>query len=224
MTVGRILVNDKYKGSGFALATPHSEYTRVVLTANHVVGNQEASSLQFVTQIGRKISVERVERDDDLDIAVLHLGEDVTEGLVVGQAIEGAAWQVETQPLSKDPKLTGTVTSTHRQFVKSQGRPVIYVVQLQVDQSLGEYKGYSGSPVALQSASGAVIGVLVEQLPSRFPGPSGQPRPATNVLYAIPIQDVLNRFGLTYKLIEPPIQARVPFMVEDLPADYVARL
>ena len=41
MTVGRILVNDKDKGSGFALATPHSRTTRVVLTAKHVVGNQE---------------------------------------------------------------------------------------------------------------------------------------------------------------------------------------
>ena len=223
MTVGRILVNDKDKGSGFALATPHSEYTRVVITANHVVGNQEASSLHFVSQVGRKISVERVERDDDLDIAVLRLGEDMSEGLVVGQAIEGAAWQVETQPLGNDPKLTGTVTATHRQFVKGQGRPAMYVVQLQVDQNLDEYKGYSGSPVALKLPSGAVIGVLVEQLLSRLSGPIGQPRPATNVLYAIPIQDVLNRFGLTYKLIEPPIQARVPFMVEDLPPDYVHR-
>ncbi len=169
-------------------------------------GNQEASSLQFVTQVGRKISVEHVEWDGDLDIAVLHLGEDVPEGLVVGRAIEGAVWQVETQPLGNDPKLTGTVTATQRQFVKGKGRPAIYVVQLQVDQNLGEYKGYSGSPVALQSASGAVIGVLVEQLLSRLSGPIGQPRSATNVLYAIPIQDVLNRFGIAYKLIEPPIQ------------------
>jgi len=224
MTVGRILVNDNDKGSGFALASPHSEYTRIALTANHVVRGQEASSFQFVTQAGQKISVERVERDKDLDVAVLHLGEDVAEGLAVGRAVKGAAWQVEAQPLGNDPKLTGTVTDTHRQFVKGQGHPAMYVVQLQVDQILNEYKGYSGSPVALQSASGAVIGVLIQQLPSRFPGPIGQPRPATNVLYAIPIQDVLNRFGLTYKRIEPHIQTRVPFMVEDLPLDYVPRL
>src|SRR6266496_5368100 len=99
MTVGRILVNDIDKGSGFALASPNSGFTRVALTANHVVRNQEASSLQFITQAGRRIPVERVEKDDDLDVAVLHLSEDVPEGLAVGRAIEGAAWQVETQPL-----------------------------------------------------------------------------------------------------------------------------
>src|SRR6266702_2225698 len=106
MTVGRILATDIDKGSGFALATPHSRTTRVVLTAQHVVGDQEPSSLQFLTEDKRRIPVERVEGDDDLDIAVLHLGEDVAEGLAVSRAVEGAAWQVETQPLGNDPKLT----------------------------------------------------------------------------------------------------------------------
>jgi WD40 repeat protein len=201
MTLGRILVNGKDKGSGFALAPPDSELTRIVLTANHVVGSQEPSCLEFfVPQKNRKIPVERVERDDDLDVAVLHLSEDLSEGLVVDKASEGMTWQVETQPLGNDPMLTGTVTVTRRRFVKSQGRHDIYVLQLQVNQNLDEYKGYSGSPVVLKSPSGAVIGVLVEQILSRLSRQIGQPRPATNVLYAIVIQDVLERFSLTAAL------------------------
>src|SRR2546425_2857242 len=116
MTVGRIWVNGKDKGSGFALATPHSRTTRVVLTANHVVCNQGAPSFQFVTQAGRRLPVERVERDEDLDVAVLHLSEDVAEGLAVGRAVDGATWQVETQPRGNDPKLTGTISAMRRRF------------------------------------------------------------------------------------------------------------
>src|ERR1700692_1851795 len=110
MTIGRILANNIDQGSGFALATPHSSTTRVALTAKHVVGDQKPSSLQFVTQDGRKIPIERVEQDKDLDVAVMHLGEDVAEGLTVGCGVDGAIWQVEAQPYPNDPKLDGTIT------------------------------------------------------------------------------------------------------------------
>ena len=207
MTVGRILGNDKDMGSAFALATPNSGSTRVVLTANHVVGKHEAASLQFVTQAGRRIPVERVERDDDLDVAVLHLSEDVVEGLAVGRAVEGGSWQVESQPRDNDPKLTGTISATRRRLVTQSGHE-IYVLQFQVDQILNDYKGYSGSPVVLKLPTEAVIGVLIEQLRSRLSVPTGQPKPATNVLYAIPIQDVLDRFDLPY----------VPYVLPDSPS------
>ena len=135
-------------------------------------------------------------------------------GASSGPSCRGGSWQVETQPRGNDPKLTGTINATHGQFVNSQGHE-IYVLQLQVDQNLDDYKGYSGSPVALKLPTGAVIGVLIEQLRSRLSGRLVNPRPATNVLYAIPIQDVLDRFGLTYELIEPLIH--VPFMCEICP-------
>ena len=199
MTVGRIWTNEIDKGSGFALATPHSRATRVVLTAKHVVGNHEPSSLQFVTEDMRRIPVESVKQNNDLDIAVLHLSEDVADGLVVGCAVEGGSWQVKTQPRPNDPTLYGTITDTHRRFLKQDGNQEIYVLQLYEMQNLGDYKGYSGSPVVLKSPTDAVIGVLIEQLRSRLSVPTGQPRPATNVLYAIPIQDVLDRFDLSWK-------------------------
>ena len=219
MTVGRILENDIDKGSGFALATSPSRTTRVVLTAKHVVGNQEPSSLQFFTEDKRRIPVERVEWDNDLDVAILHLSEDVAKGLVVGRAVEGGSWQVETQPRPNDPKLYGTITDTHRRFIKRDGGHEIYVLQLYEKQNLGDYKGYSGSPVVLKSPTDVVIGVLIEQLRSRLSVPPSQPKPATNVLYAIPIQDVLDRFSIT------AVSAALtpPSLAADLPASFVPR-
>src|SRR5215469_15084627 len=195
MTTGRILGNNQDRGSGFALATSHSRSTRVVLTASHVVDIQEASSIQFATRSGRRIPVEHVIRADDLDIAVLYLGEDVAGGLAKGQAVEGAGWKVETQPLGNDPMLKGVIDATRWRVVKKSGNEM-YVLQLRVNEHLGDYKGYSGSPVMLDSPSGGVIGVLIEQLLSRLSGTIGQSKPATNVLYAIPIQDILDRFDL----------------------------
>lgn len=185
------------------LATPCAETSRLALTAKHVVGNHEAASLQFVTRSDQRIPVASVQWDDDLDVAVLHLGEDVPGGLTVGHAAVDAAWRVQTQPLSNDPELTGIVQVTHRPFRKSQGQHDIAVLQLLVTQELDQYRGYSGSPVVLASSPGQAIGILVEQVLSRLSatGP-GQPGRATNVLYAIPLLDVLERFAIAHELVE----------------------
>jgi hypothetical protein len=195
MTIGRILGNKKDMGSGFALATSHSGFTRVVLTANHVVDNQEASALQFATLSGARMPVECVVRDEELDIAVLYLGEDVPGGLAKSQAVEEAGWKVLNQPRGNDPMLKGTIDATRWQVVSRSGNR-IYVLQLKVYDQLGDYKGYSGSAVMLDSPAGGVIGILIGQLLSRLSGAIDQPKPATNVLYALPIQDVLDRFDL----------------------------
>src|SRR5581483_4691787 len=74
-----------------------------------------------------------------------------------------ANWQVETQPSPNDPMLEGTITATNRRFKKQDGEHEIDALQLYVKQTLGDYRGYSGSPVVLPSPSGAVIGILDEQ-------------------------------------------------------------
>ncbi len=209
MTLGRILVNDEDEGSGFALATMLGEPSRVALTAYHVIRDAEASSLRFVTEAGRTVTVKCVERDEDLDVAVLHLGEDVPEGLAVGHAVKGANWEVKTGPLPNDPQLNGTIDALRRRITNDRGN-VVEVMQLQEKHLLDEYEGYSGSPVELESPPGAVIGVLSEQVRSRFSDYTlGSPR-ASNVLYAIPMEDVLERFRLTAAPAEPPAEVCPP--------------
>jgi hypothetical protein len=203
MVVGRILADAKDRGSGFALAP------RVAVTANHVVRGRAAGSLHLALGDGRSVPVDRVEGDETLDVAVLHLGEEVPEVLAVGRAVAGADWRVEAQPRGNDPLLTGTIDTLRRRFINAEGHET-EVMQLRVDQQVGDYEGYSGGAVMLQSPRGAVIGVLVEQLRWRLATPIGQPRPAANILYAIPIQHVLDRFGLAAVSVARPVRFSAP--------------
>jgi hypothetical protein len=195
MTVGRILGNGKDLGSGFALATAPSGFTRVIVTAKHVVDGQAATALQFALAIGATIPVERVVPDETLDIAILYAGEDVAGGLATSEAVDEARWKVLAQPRGNDPMLKGTIDAA-RWRVSTRAGKEIAVLQLKVHEQLDDYKGYSGSAVILDAPSGGVIGVLIEQLLSRLTGTLGQAQAATNVLYAIPIQDILVRFEL----------------------------
>src|SRR4249920_311457 len=111
MVVGRVLVDGRDGGSGFAL-TP-----RLAVTANHVVGGYKAESLQFTTADERPVQVSRVESDEQLDVAVLRLAKPVPGDLAVGQVVSGAGWEVEARPRGNDPLLTGIVDSTRRRLV-----------------------------------------------------------------------------------------------------------
>ena len=94
-------------------------------------------------------------------------------------------------------------------------------MQLLVDQhELGDFAGYSGSAVTLKSAPNAVVGVLIEQVPSRLRTLPDQPNPASNVLYAIPIQNVLERFGITAESVVPMSGSWLP----NLPRHQVNRV
>ena len=91
------------------------------------------------------------------------------------------------------------------------------MVQLEVGEQLGDYGGYSGSAV-LDSLGRAVLALLVEQKPLRTPVALGERPAASNVLYAVPIGDVITANGL-------PVRASRPlrFDVGLLPPGMVAR-
>ncbi|MDD7942873.1 HEAT repeat domain-containing protein [Actinomycetospora lutea] len=203
VTVGRVLVGGKDEGAGFVLAAPTGGRGRVALTAAHVVGSSNKSSTRFVTADGRTVPIEHVEAVKELDVAALHLGDDV-EGFSVARAQDRLAWRVEARPGPNDPRLTGTVTDPRRPFSKPDA-PNVSVVQLEVDQVVHNYKGYSGSPVELvpsdlttvESTTPPVIGVLIEHFPVRSaPSPGQRHPPASNVLYAVPIEAALDRLNL----------------------------
>ena len=84
---------------------------------------------------------------------------------------------------------------------KADGQRV-EVVQLEVDEQLGEFGGYSGSAV-LDSLGRAVLALLVEQKPLRTAVALGERRAASNVLYAVPIGDVITAFGLSVRTSRP---------------------
>src|SRR5262249_6763246 len=119
--------------------------------------------------------------------------------LPTGLAVPGAMWRVETRPGRRDPALTGTVTDPHRPL-ENAGRHETTLVQLLVDQQLGSYRGYSGSPVIAPPAGGLpgrVLGVLVEQGLWRATSEPGAEPQAANVLYAAHIDRIREEFALT---------------------------
>jgi hypothetical protein len=205
--LGRIQAGRRDLGSGFALAP------RLVVTAHHVVRGRSAEQLSFAPVTGDPVRVGTVSADERTDIAVLELVEDALVTLAVGQAFGDAAWTVGSRPQGNDPRLSGTVTDVRRVIVNSRGHQVV-VLQLHVHEALGDYSGYSGSPVQLRP-TGAVVGVLVEQVHLRLrPGPSGD-RTASSVLYAVPIDHVLEKVDLqshriSFAPVRPPESGPYP--------------
>jgi hypothetical protein len=99
--------------------------------------------------------------------------------------------------------LHGTVTTARMTIQNARGQPV-EVVQLQVDEQLGDFGGYSGSAV-LDAGGRAVVALLVEQKPLRTPVAPGERRAASNVLYAVPIGDVVTANDLSVQAPTPRI-------------------
>jgi len=176
-------------GSGFALAEG------VVVTANHVVRDQPAIDVLVQTPAGIELPVAVVTGDPVIDVAVLRLPSAPPSSWQTGRAGLGVRWTVTSRPRGNDPQLTGSVAALDRLIVNKGGHEVV-VLQLTVDQPLEEFKGYSGSAVRLESAATTILGVLCEQVRSRLVSGRSEKRPATNVLYAVPMTCVAQRFGL----------------------------
>ncbi|MEV0196887.1 trypsin-like peptidase domain-containing protein [Nonomuraea sp. NPDC050691] len=200
--VGRILVDGRPRGCGFTIGP------RVAATAHHVVRGRDGqpvdASLIRLVLPRESLEVARVEVDPALDVAVLHLRDEAGLWLRPGPAELNSRWQVSTQPHPNDPLLDGRVAAVRRLFVNAKGFQ-LEAHQLLVDTEADDYEGYSGSPV--ESPAGVVIGVLIEQVRSRLRSSATDARRALPLLYATPIQDVIERFGLE--------TGRVP---EELPA------
>ena len=193
--LGRVLVEGNDRGAGFALGP------RLVVTAHHVVRNCENQPVVYVPAGGKAIEVERLQPDSSHDAAILWLARDV-EFSPACTAVRGAGWRVESPPPGgNDPPLHGTVTTARVAIQNANGQPV-EVVQLEVGEQLGDFGGYSGSAV-LDSLGRAVLALLVEQKPLRTPAALGERRAASNVLYAMPIGDVITALGLPVRAARP---------------------
>ncbi|MEJ3744336.1 tetratricopeptide repeat protein [Actinomycetes bacterium KLBMP 9797] len=171
---------------------------RLALTADHVVRTAAPADVALETPTGTA-TVRGVDRDGSLDVALLHLAEAApatAPTIRVAAPAAGTQWTVTTRPAPGDPRLTGVVTAVDQVIENSRGTTVT-VLQLRVDQTLEDYSGYSGSAVRSGTAPQSVVGVLVEQVRSRLRRGDGQPRPASNVLYAVPATVVFDRFDLT---------------------------
>src|SRR5258708_7139331 len=185
--LGRI--TDKHRndlGSGFTVGA------RVALTAAHVISARGARSILFVTPDDKSVRVARIELAEDWDLAVLHLGTKVADPLTLGKAVDNEHWRVEDNPSLSCGAVTGSITSSRREIISNE-KHRITVVQLLVEQILGTYAGYSGSPVVRESSRGTAVGMLIEEKKMRL---SARQNEASNVLFALALDGVIERFGL----------------------------
>jgi tetratricopeptide (TPR) repeat protein len=196
LVAGRIRERGLDRGSAFPIAP------RLVVTANHCIRGCDLAALRFAVD-GREIVVEDVEQDESLDVALLRLVADAPSPLTLGECKVGAGWRVESQPRENDPMLSGTINADRWRITNRRGH-VVEAIQMQVDQELDSHEGYSGSPVTSPPGTAVVVGVLVEQLPSRARLPPGELALSANVLYAVSIGDVVDRFGLAARGVVAP--------------------
>jgi hypothetical protein len=201
---GRVLVGSHDKGAGIAV------YPRLVITASHVVGGrQQDVPVTFKTEEERLVpAVGAVRFVEGRDAAALGLADDVAWSRLA-VATDGDRWWVNATGRGNDPALTGVVTRADLRMTDDMGNRLA-AMQLLVDQDLGGFGGYSGS--AVLNPDGEVTGILIEQLPQRLSTPRP---PASNVLFALPIADVLGRLPL-----EIPVPRIRPLRAVPTPADH----
>jgi hypothetical protein len=115
--------------------------------------------VEYQPEGAEPIPVTRIEVNSTLDVAVLDLRRPAPAVLPAGPVTAGAEWRVETRPKASDPALTGTVTDPHRRLQNQSGIETT-LIQLWVREEVGDYRGYSGSPVTSPAAGGRRAGCL----------------------------------------------------------------
>jgi hypothetical protein len=183
---GEVYVGAQARGRGVSVSPG------IFLTAHHVVMDAAPPDVMINVASGANIRVSRIDSDPALDLAALHL-EQETLAAPVRDARAGMRWFVSPLAGTGLPALTGTITEVNRTW-QNEGGSRQPVLQLNVEQQLGDFSGYSGSGVRENDGSGALLGILIEQQPRRDLASS---HGAANVLYAVPISHAVEAFKLT---------------------------
>lgn len=182
-----ILKDGKERGGGVHLSRTH------VVAAAHTLPNAAQGQNCHVQRKDGIHEATIVDVDPPRDAILLRLSDTDLPGNPVPARRRVRArprWAAPYGPLG--PVLTGRV-STPRHEVALQAGHFVECIQLTVEQLLGSYAGYSGGPVTQPDENGAVVGMLVEQVMHRANG--GNERLSSNVLLAIPQEDLWDRFA-----------------------------
>ncbi|MBW3358979.1 hypothetical protein ACIF6H_21755 [Streptomyces microflavus] len=205
--LGRVLVTrgrQPASAGGAVLVAPRS-----VLTALHVVKGAPSDHIRFRSG-GRDLAVTAVREAAGHDIALLTLGEDCGPVAVLSTATQGERWSVPVPNQAAGAHLSGGISAVGRtDFTDSYGNTG-RVHQLRVDEELKGFGGYSGSGVMVPGRGDAVVGILIEQQPEVLDRREAGGRVASNVLYAVPVEDALAAVGLADVVVRQNPQGGTP--------------
>jgi hypothetical protein len=166
-----------------------------VLTANHCVRRVEPDD-EILVEYGesrvRGVVRERVVDHDTALIQLLDPVELIAPLRPLDVCLGGDGWFTSYRPSTRDPVLHGRVDEPSVEYKCENGGTVI-AAQLSTEQTVGDYAGYSGSPVARDrpGSPATLIGMLIEQYPDRQ-----DPDRASNILFATTLQPTLRQLSL----------------------------
>jgi hypothetical protein len=182
----------KWLGAGFMLTSCW------VLTAHHCLGNPMpgAEDVEVEFQSGAVLTGRVHRRSPAADLALIDIPRSDSGPVIPhhGRPSAGEAWRNPYKPSSTHVLLSGIIDAVHSSYECEDG-DFIEVMQLACRQDLGDYAGYSGSPIESAGSDGEsrLSGVLIEQYYRHYPL-NGMPRPASKVLFAVTLSEVMKRF------------------------------
>jgi Trypsin-like peptidase domain len=188
-----ITQDNKALGAGFLLTKSF------VLTALHCLDGLAPNNDEVNISIAGRESVPgRVyRRSPEADLALIDIPRlDSIQSKIpdADRAVRGENWRSPYRPSTKHAQISGKIDAFPVKY-HCEGGGEIEALQLECEQPLGDYSGYSGGPVErnCQDDNHLVLGLLIEQYPDQYPDHQ-IPTRASNVLFAAAISEVFRRF------------------------------
>jgi hypothetical protein len=181
-------------GAGFLLMGSY------VLTAHHCLGRATPGNedVEVEFESGEVLPGRVHRRSPAADLALIDVPKSGRGPVIprADRASAGEAWRNPYRPGPSHAFLSGMVDAAPIIYrCEGEDGESVEAMQLGCTQDLGDYAGYSGSPIEGSGPDGAgrLLGVLIEQYPEHFP-PNSLPRPASVVLFAATLSEVFRRF------------------------------
>ena len=181
-------------GAGFMLTGCY------VLTAHHCLGDDITGTEDVKIEFeggGEVLSGRVLRRSPRADLALIDVPE--LGGIPIlpraTLASAGEAWRNPYRPSLSHALLNGIIEAVPVTY-QCEGGDALEAMQLGCVQNLGDYAGYSGSPIegGRPDDESKLFGVLIEQYPQHYPDDHSAPRPASTVLFAVTLSEVFRRF------------------------------
>ncbi|WP_326759836.1 serine protease [Streptomyces phaeochromogenes] len=212
---------DRHLGAGFLITRGF------VLTALHCLRRLSSSDARMDLQLPdkRRIPGRLCDSIEEADLALIAVEHAHAHGLPPAPPTDWPRpevnWHGRYCPPGENTQLSGKVTHAPVPY-RSRGG-TFTGLQLTVDQLLGDFSGYSGSPVETDSdrpdpRERPVVGILMQEQLSRADGSSG-----SNVLYAASIRHAMELFPyfdvghLRHLVSGQPAEVPAPQAIEAVP-------
>jgi Trypsin-like peptidase domain len=180
-------------GAGFMLTGCY------VLTAHHCLGDDNvpvAEDVEIEFESGEVLTGRVLRRSPSADLALIDVPKLGASPIIprATSARTGGAWRNPYRPSLTHALLSGTIEAVPVTY-QCEGGDALEAMQLGCVQDLGDYAGYSGSPIegGRPDEESKLFGVLIEQYPKHDPDHAGS-APASTVLFAVTLSEVFRRF------------------------------